>query len=179
MTQTQHEDHVHANGSAGRTNSHSWADPSATLAALAGRSGVELLAAIGAGELPPPPVMVTLGIELVEFSHGRAVFALDPQEMHYNPLGSVHGGVLATLLDSAAGCAVHSVLPAGTGYTTLDLNTRYLRPVTTDTGRITVTGAVLSRGSRTALAEAKVTDAGDRLLAHATSTCLIFPIGTG
>lgn len=172
MTQTQQP----VNGAAVPGPAHSWTDPAATIAALAGRSGLELLAAIGTGELPPPPVMVTLGIEPVDFGEGRAVFALDPQEMHYNPLGTVHGGVLATLLDSATGCAVHSILPAGTGYTTLDLNTRYLRPVSIDTGRITVTGTVLSSGSRTALAEAKLTDASGRLLAHATSTCLIFPL---
>jgi uncharacterized protein (TIGR00369 family) len=118
--------------------------------------------------------MATLGLEAVEFSEGCARFALEPQEMHYNPLGTVHGGVIAALLDSAAGCAVHSVLPPESGYTTLDLSTRYLRPVTTGTGRIVATGIVLSRGSRTALAEARLTDARDRLLAHATSTCLIF-----
>ncbi|HUD36226.1 MAG TPA: PaaI family thioesterase [Streptosporangiaceae bacterium] len=157
-----------------RTRTYSWTDPAATFEALAGRSGLELLSAMGRGELPPPPVMATLGIEPVEFTEGLVRFALDPQEMHYNPLGTVHGGVLATLLDSATGCAVHSVLPEGTGYTTLDLNARYLRPVTTDTGRIVVTGTVVSRGSRTALAEARLTDSRDRLLAHATSTCLLF-----
>jgi uncharacterized protein (TIGR00369 family) len=141
--------------------------------AIAGLSGLELLSAMGRGELPPPPVLATLGIEPVDFTKGSVRFALNPQEMHYNPLGTVHGGVLATLLDSATGCAVHSVLPEGTGYTTLDLNARYLRPVTADTGRIVVTGTVLSRGSRTALAEARLTDSRDRLLAHATSTCLL------
>jgi uncharacterized protein (TIGR00369 family) len=80
------------------------------------------------------------------------------------------------MLDSAAGCAVHSVLPAGEGYTSVDLATKYLRPVTTDTGEITATGTVISRGARTALAEARLTDARGRLLAHATSTCLIFPV---
>ena len=107
---------------------------------------------------------------------GWITFALQPQEMHYNPLGTVHGGVLATLLDSATGCAVHSVLPAGVGYTSMDLTTKYLRPVTTATGKVIATGTVLSRGSRTALAEAKLTDSRDRLLAHATSSCLIFGI---
>ena len=121
--------------------------------------------------------MSTLGIEPVTFEVGRAVFAFVPAEYHYNPLGSVHGGVLATLLDSATGCAVHSVLPAGTGYTSVDLVTTYLRPVTTSTGRVTAEGTVLSRGSRTALAQARLTDADGRLLAHATSTCLLFPVG--
>ena len=169
MSQTQERDDA-------RTRTYTWADPSATFSALASSSGMEILAAMANGELPPPPVMATIGIEAVEFSEGRVQFALDPHEMHYNPLGSVHGGVIATLLDSAAGCAVHSVLPAGTGYTSLDLSTKFLRPVNSATGRITVTGTVISRGSRTALAEARLTDGDGRLLAHATSTCLLFPV---
>ena len=96
--------------------------------ALAGLSGIELLSAISRGELPPPPVMRTLGIEPVEVGDGWMKFSLAPHEMHYNPLGTVHGGVIATLLDSAAGCAVHSVLPAGLGYTSIDLTAKYLRP---------------------------------------------------
>jgi uncharacterized protein (TIGR00369 family) len=94
--------------------------------------------------------------------------------MHYNPLGTVHGGVIATLLDSAAACAVHSVLPAGVGYTSLDLTVKYLRPVSASTGRVIVTGTLLSKGSRTALAEARLTDSRDRLLAYASSSCMIF-----
>jgi uncharacterized protein (TIGR00369 family) len=157
-----------------RSRTYSWIDPSATLAALARLSGIELLSAVGRGELPPPPIMRTLGIEALDVGEGWIRFGMVPQEMHYNPLGTVHGGVLATLLDSATGCAVHSVLPAGFGYTSMDLTTKYLRPVTADTGKVIATGTLLSRGSRTALAEAKLTDARDRLLAHATSTCLIF-----
>jgi uncharacterized protein (TIGR00369 family) len=177
MTQTQADDVTAATAADPvRTRTYSWTDPAETFEALAGRSGLDLLSAMGRGELPPPPVMATLGIEAVGFSEGRASFALEPREFHYNPLGTVHGGVLATLLDSAAGCAVHSVLAEGTGYTTLDLNARYLRPVTARTGRLVVTGTVLSRGSRTALAEARLTDSRDRLIAHATSTCLIFPL---
>jgi uncharacterized protein (TIGR00369 family) len=179
MTQTQQpvpeRSVITANGAI-RTRTYSWSDPAATTSALAGRSGIELLSAMGRGELPPPPLMATLGMEVVEFTEGLVRFALEPHEMHYNPLGTVHGGVLATMLDSAAGCAVHSVLPEGIGYTSVDLNSKYLRPVTIDTGRIVVTGTVLSRGSRTALAEAKLTDSRDRLLAHATSTCLLFSL---
>lgn len=156
-----------------RTRTYSWTDPSATLAAVGGLPGIEVLAAIGRGDLPAPPVFETLGIEPVEVGHGRATFAMTPQEMHYNPLGTVHGGVIATLLDSAAACAVHSVLPAGVGYISLDLTVKYLRPVTADTGRVIVTGTLLSKGSRTALAEAKLTDSRDRLLAYASSSCLI------
>ena len=169
MTQTQPENGV-------RRREYAWSDPAPTVAALAGRAGIEVLQAMMAGELPGPPIMATLDINAEVFEVGRAVFSLLPAEMHYNPLGSVHGGVIATLLDSAAGCAVHSVLPLGAGYTSVDLTTRFLRPVTARSGRITAEGLVLSRGSRTALAQAQLTDERGRLLAHATSTCLIFEL---
>ncbi len=99
---------------------------------------------------------------------------LTPQEFHYNPLGSVHGGVIATLLDTAAGCAVHTTLPAGVGYTSLDLTTKFLRPVTVGSGRLRCEGTVLSRGRRTALAQAQLIDERGALVAHATSSCLLF-----
>lgn len=159
-----------------RQRAYAWEDPSATVAELGRRSGIEVLQAITAGELPRPPIMATLDVDRAAFEVGRATFSLIPQELHYNPLGTVHGGVIATLLDSAAGCAVHSVLDPGEGYTSVDLNTKYLRPVSASTGRITAEATVLTRGSRTALAEARLTDERGRLLAHATSTCLIFAI---
>lgn len=161
-----------------RSRAHSWDDPSATAAALGRMSGVETLRAVMDGRLPPPPIMSTLGLEAVRFDVGVAVFAFDPAEFQYNPLGTVHGGAIATALDSAAGCAVHSVLDESTGYTSLDLSVKYLRRVTVDTGRVTAEGRVLSRGRSTALAEARLTDADGRLLAHATSTCAVFPIPT-
>src|SRR5262249_39580628 len=144
--------------------------------ASAALRGLRLASPTGRGDLPPPPLMRTLGFEPVEVVHGRMTFAMTPAEMHYNPLGSVHGGVIASLLDSAAGCAVHSVLPAGMGYTSLDLTTKYLLPVTAQTGRGIMTGTVTSKGSRTALAEARLTDSRDRLLAYATSSCLLFSL---
>jgi uncharacterized protein (TIGR00369 family) len=156
-----------------RTRTYSWTDPSATLAALRSMPGIEVLSAIGRGDLPAPPLSETLGIEPVEVGYGRITFAMTPQEMHYNPLGTVHGGVIATLLDTAAACAVHSVLPTGVGYVSLDLTVKYLRPVTADTGRVIVTGTLLSKGSRTALAEGRLTDSRDRLLAYASSSCMI------
>jgi uncharacterized protein (TIGR00369 family) len=167
MTQTQHP---------ARTRTYSWEDPGISAAALADRSGLEILKAIGTGEIPPPPVMQTLGITGVEVGEGRMVFRLQPQEFHYNPLGTMHGGVLATLLDSAAGCAVHTTLPAGVGYTSLDLTTKFLRPVTMRSGLLQCEGTVLSRGSRVALAQAQVLDGQGRLVAHATSSCLILPL---
>jgi uncharacterized protein (TIGR00369 family) len=171
MTQTQPEA-----GVAARERTYAWQDPSPIFATLGTRPGIELLTSMTAGELPPPPIMSTLDVTSFGAELGTATFTLSPQEFHLNPLGTVHGGVIATLLDSAAGCAVHSVLPAGEGYTSVDLSTKYLRPVTLATGEITATGTVVSRGSRTALAEARLTDARGRLLAHATSTCLIFPL---
>jgi uncharacterized protein (TIGR00369 family) len=104
------------------------------------------------------------------------VFSLEPAEHHYNPIGSVHGGVFATLLDSAAGCAVHSTLPAGVGYTSVDLNVKFLRGMTTDTGRVTCEGRVVHGGRRMVLAEATLTDGSGRLLATATSSCLVFDL---
>jgi uncharacterized protein (TIGR00369 family) len=159
--------------SAQRRREYTWTDPGATVAALAGNVGIDVLRAMASGALPPPPVASMMGFAIDVVEVGRVVFALEPSEAHYNPLGTVHGGVLATLLDSAAGCAVHSVLPQGSGYTTVDLHTTFLRPVTAASGRITAEGSMLSRGARTALAEARLTDGRGRLLAHATSTCLI------
>jgi len=148
-----------------------------TAARLGGLSGQELFHAIDAGELPPPPILVTIGVERLEApAEGRVVVYLRPQEFHYNPLGSVHGGVIATLLDTAAACAVHTTLPAGMGYTSLDLHTRFLRAVTIDSGLLRCEGEVTSRGRQTALGEAHLYDERDRLLAHATSTCLLFPV---
>lgn len=120
--------------------------------------------------------MHLLDMSRMEADEGRVSVELTPQEFHYNPLGTVHGGVLSTLLDTAAGCAVHTTLPAGVGYTSLDLNVKFLRPVTVDSGTLRCEGTVLQRGRRTALAEARITDADARLIAHATSTCLILPL---
>ena len=157
-----------------RQRTYAWSDPS-PLVQHPELSGLELLNRMGR-DLPGPPILDTLSIEIEEVGQGRVVFAMDPAEFHENPLGTVHGGVLATLLDSATGCAVHSTLPAGVGYTTTSLTITYTRPVTPRTGRIRCVGTVLSRGRRTALAEAQVLDSADRLMAHATSTLLVFSI---
>jgi uncharacterized protein (TIGR00369 family) len=159
-----------------RTRTFTWTDPSLHAGLLGRHSGLELLTAMAAGELPPPPIMDLVGLGGMTVEQGRVTFFLDPQEYHYNPLGSVHGGIISTMLDSAAGCSVHSTLPAGVGYTSLDLNVKFLRAVTVESGRLTAAGAVLQRGRRTALAEARMTDAGGRLVAHATSSCLLFEL---
>jgi uncharacterized protein (TIGR00369 family) len=156
-----------------RERTFSWADPAAIAAAGAGMSGAEFFAAITAGEIPPPPITQVLDFDGVSFGAGTAAFRLTPQEFHYNPIGSVHGGVIATLLDSACGCAVHTLLPAGVFYTSLDLSVKFLRPVTVATGPITAEATVVHSGRRTALAEAKITDANGKVYVTATSSCLI------
>lgn len=139
--------------------------------------GMTFLRAMLDGELPPPPIADTLGFTLTRVEPGRAVFELEPGEFHYNPIGSVHGGVYATLLDSACGCAVHSTLSEGERYTSLDLTTKFLRAAGLDTGRLRAEGVVIHLGGRTALAEARLTGDDGRLYAHATSSIMIFRRG--
>ncbi len=160
-----------------RERSYTWDDPRPGLARLPVTAGADLLRAMEKGELPVPPLAATLDFERIHVvAEGTVELTLIPGEHHLNPLGTVHGGVIAAVLDTVAGCAVHSVLPAGTGYTSLDLHTRFLRPVTPATGRVRAEGTVVSRGNRTATAEARLLDGRDRLLATATSTCLVFPL---
>ncbi|WP_205474412.1 PaaI family thioesterase [Nocardioides sp. SYSU D00038] len=141
---------------------------------LAAMTGLELLMAMRDGVLPPAPIAETLGMQNFDGEHGAISVELVPRPGHYNPLGTVHGGVLSTMLDTAAACSVHSTLEAGQGYTSLDLTVKFLRPVTVDSGRLRAQGRVIQRGRRTALAEAQLFDAAGRLVAHATSTCMIF-----
>jgi uncharacterized protein (TIGR00369 family) len=159
-----------------RSRVFGWEDPALSADAVPHHSGLDFLREILAGRLPSPPIGATLGFTLEEVEHGRAVFVLVPGEEHYNPIGSVHGGVYATLLDSAAGCAVQSTLPQGMAYTSIDLTLKFLRPITVDTGKVRAIGTVLSSGRRTALAQAELRDSSDRLLAHATSSCMLFPV---
>jgi uncharacterized protein (TIGR00369 family) len=137
------------------------------------RVGLDFLHAVIAGELPPAPLASSLGIRMTEADPGRVVFEFEPAERHYNPIGSVHGGVFATLLDSAAGCAVHSMLPAGVGYTSLDLTVKFLRAITETTGPVRAIGTVRHLGRRTALAEAELRDQDGKLYATAVSSVLI------
>jgi uncharacterized protein (TIGR00369 family) len=137
-------------------------------------AGMDYIRAIFAGELPAPPISELMGFHGVEAEPGRAVFEMTPGPQHYNPIGSVHGGIALTLLDSAMGCAVHTLLEAGVGYTTLEVKTNFVRPITAETGAIRCEGTVLHRGSRVATAEGRLTDAAGKLLAHGTTTCLLF-----
>ena len=140
-------------------------------------TGLELLRAIAAGDAPGAPIAELMGFEPVEAEEGRVVLAAVPGPEHYNPLGTVHGGLAATLLDSAMGCAVHTTLPEGAGYTTLELKVNFTRPITSETGRIVCEGKVLHRGGRVATAEGRViADGSGKLLAHGTTTCLILSL---
>jgi len=144
-------------------------------------TGLEMMRALAAGELPGAPIAELLRFAPVEVEEGRVVFAATPGPEHYNPIGTVHGGLAATLLDSAMACAVHSTLPAGVAYTTLELKVNFTRPITSETGRILCEGTVVHRGGRVATAEGRVYAEEDgRLLAHGTTTCLILsPNGHG
>ena len=135
--------------------------------------GIDYVQAIFRGELPVPPISETMGFRGVEAEPGRAVFEMEPGTQHYNPIGSVHGGVALTLLDSAMGCAVHTLLDAGVAYATLEVKTNFVRPITAETGVVRCEGTVVHMGSRVATAEGRLTDAAGKLLAHGTTTCLI------
>jgi len=141
---------------------------------LDGRSGLETLQAIFAGELPPPPMGDTLGFVPIRIERGLAVFQGKPDFRYYNPLGTVHGGWFATLLDSAMGCAVHSILPAGSAYTTLELKVNFVRPLTKAVPLVRAEGSLVHSGRQVATAEGRIVGPDTKLYAHATTTCLIF-----
>jgi uncharacterized protein (TIGR00369 family) len=141
--------------------------------------GIEFVRGIFDGTLPPPPIMQTIEPFDSTAEPGVVVINSIPGFRHYNPIGSVHGGYAAILLDSAMGLAVHSMLPAGSGYTTLEFKISFIRGMSKDTGPVRSEGRVLNVGRRAATAEARITDAKGRLLAHATTTCLIFEIPKG
>jgi uncharacterized protein (TIGR00369 family) len=151
----------------------SWADPVALAAAGRSMAGIDFLRAIRDGDLPPPPLAAVLGFRLAEVEPGHAVFEVMPGEQHYNPIGVVHGGLAMTLLDSAMGCCIHTRMPAGGGYTTLEAKTNLVRAITGKTGRLRAIGKLLHLGSRVATAEGRLEDASGKLYAHATSTCMV------
>jgi len=145
------------------------ADP----AVMRSMSGLEYLTGILRGDFPGAPIAATLGIQLAELDPGRAVFEGTPERFVYNPLGTVHGGWAATILDSAMGCAVHTTLPAGKGYTTVDLSVTLVRPLTDRVRRVRCEGRVLHAGGSVITAEGRVTDDEGTLYAHGTTTCLV------
>lgn len=159
-----------------RTRTVTWQDPGpGTLQGLA-MPGIDYMQAVLKGELPAPPIAATMQFELVEAEIGRAVFTCTPDESVYNPIGAVHGGLVCTLLDSAAGCALHTTLPRGKGYTSVEIKVSYLKPVHTESGPLTATGRVVRAGSRIGFTEGGVTDASGDLVATATSTLLVFDL---
>jgi len=151
-----------------------WDDPRALAEAGRAMSGREFLDAILSGALPSPPVTHLIGITFQRVGDGRVEMVLTPQESQYNPIGSVHGGIIATVLDSVMGCAVHTKLPLGRAYTTLEIKVNYLRGVNRESGPMSAIGWVVHLGRQTSMAEASLTDARGKLFAQASTTCLIF-----
>ncbi|GAB3191376.1 PaaI family thioesterase [Geodermatophilus arenarius] len=159
-----------------RSRTVTWFDPLVTAAGGRERSGLETLEAVRDGVLPPPPIAQLLQMDLVAVEGGRVEFACAVDESVYNPIGVVHGGLVCTLLDSVAGCAVHTTLPHGVGYTSIELKVTYLRAVTHASGPLTAVGTVVKPGRRVAFAEGQVTDAAGKVVATASSSLLVFPL---
>ena len=156
-----------------RTRTYSWEDPLALSEELAGRSGLELMQLMAAGELPPPPIANTLDFRLVEVERGKAVFECEPAEFHYNPIGIVHAGLAMTLMDSAMGPAFVTTLDQPAGWTTLEVKSNFTRALTVGMGVVRCVGTVVHPGRRVATTEARIDDARGRLCAHGTSTILV------
>lgn len=162
-----------------RSKTIEWRDPLGPALAARELDGLSYLRAIVDGDIPAPPIASLMNLQFVDAEPGHVVFALDPDESQYNPIGAVHGGVMCTLLDSVVGCAVHSTLPAGLGYTSVEIKVNYLRGVSRDSGTLTATGTVKKPGRRIAFAEGEVTDSQGRVVATATSTLLVFEVPAG
>jgi uncharacterized protein (TIGR00369 family) len=159
-----------------RNKTVTWYDP--MVGATEGRrlSGLDHLTAIREGRLPPAPISGLMEFGLDEVEPGRVSFTCRPDESAYNPIGVVHGGLVCTLLDSVCGCAVHSTLPEGRGYTSIEIKVSYLKAVTSRSGLLTATGTLMKGGSRVAFSEGVVTDESGTPVATATSTCLVFDL---
>jgi len=154
----------------------SWHDPAPGAAQIPTMSGMAYIRALLDGSVPPPPIAELMRMMLTDADVGTATFTCEPDGSHYNPIGTVHGGLVCTLLDSAVGCAVQTTLPQGKGYTSVEIKVNYLRPVHAHTGTLTCVGTVTKPGSRVAFAEGSVTDSEGRLLATASSTLLVFDV---
>lgn len=159
-----------------RSKTVTWFDPMIGAAAMASMSGRDYLQAMIAGELPPPPISGLMSFVGESVGEGTVRFRCTPDESAYNPIGLIHGGLVCTLLDSVVGCAVHSTLPAGTGYTSLEIKVNYLRPVRAGEGDLLATGTVTKPGRRAAFADGEVRDRAGRLIATASSTFLVFAL---
>ena len=159
-----------------RERTFQWEDPMPGAKEAMTMAGLDYFQAMSDGKLPFPPLLNTLDFKVESIEKGKAVFTFEPQEFHYNPIGTVHGGVISAILDSAMGCSIHSLLPAGTGYTTLELKVNFLKAITIKSGELKAIGKVIHSGSRTALVEAQLTDQNGTIYAHSTSTCMLFNI---
>jgi uncharacterized protein (TIGR00369 family) len=157
-----------------RSRTFTWEDPMIGANAAKGLSGLEYLQKMINGEIPSSPIGRLMDMSGAEISEGRVVFSAMPQEFHYNPIGVVHGGFFATLLDSALGCSIHSALPVGVGYTTLELHINFIRAITQTTGMVQAIGEVIHVGRTVATSQARLVDANGKLYAHGTTTCMIF-----
>ncbi len=156
------------------SRTHSWADPESLAAARTGLTGLEFMAAVREGAIAYPPSSGTLDFQILEFAAGTMTLSATPAEYQYNAMGTVHGGVVSTWLDSAMGYAIQTTLAAGEGFTTLDLNVRFIRPITATLGQVLASGVVEHRGRRTATARGELRDRDGRLLASATTTGMMF-----
>ncbi|HYO59348.1 PaaI family thioesterase [Archangium sp.] len=152
-----------------------WVDPMQGARAALSMSGLEYMRAMLRGEVAHPPIAVLMGIQLVEVEEGRVVAIATPGEQHYNPIGLVHGGFISTLLDSTTGCAVHTTLPQGMGYGTVDLHVTFVRPLSHKTGQVRCEGKVLHQGKRMTTAEGRLVGPDGKMYAHATATCMLTP----
>lgn len=151
-----------------------WSDPIATALLLRELDGADALRAMMNGEIPSPPIAKLFGLRFHDVEVGKVRMSIVPDESHYNPLGMVHGGVMATVLDTAMGCSVQSTLPKGRGYTTLNISVNYVRAITIATGELFAEGTVIHAGRTTALAQGRVVDAAGKLYATGETTCLLF-----
>jgi uncharacterized protein (TIGR00369 family) len=156
-----------------RNKTITWFDPMVTAASIAQLSGRDALQAVAEGKVAPPPIAEHFGFQIVRVADGEVEFTCAPDESAYNPIGVVHGGLVCTLLDTVIGCAVHSSLPAGVAYTSIELKVNYLRPVHGDRGLLSARGWLTKPGRRVAFAEGEVRDPDGKLLATASGTCLI------
>lgn len=156
-----------------RTRIVSWADPEQSRRQLVGLDGYERLAAMQRGEVAPAPAVALLGMSLDVLEPGRTVFSVVADEVHENPMGTMHGGIVATLVDTAMGCAVSSTLRVDESFTTLELSTNFVRAITRTTGRVYAEGRIVHAGGRIVTTEARVYDDAGDLYAHAKSTCMI------
>ena len=156
-----------------RTRTVTWSDPAQFAEPIRKLDGLEFMRSFVRRELPPPPFMDLLGIRMVSVEPGSVTFEFDPAEYMYSPLGTVHGGIIAVLLDTAMGCSFHTTLPAGVGYTTIELNVNFMRPVTTASGTLRAQGQVVHSGGRVATAEARLAGPDGKLHAHATCSLLV------